>query len=120
MGTTPVCQSNMEWVDCVRCPTVCHEGQCIEAFDCKCKDPMGEVHEPGSSWKKDDCTTCSCFNNQIQCDPLLCGLLNCGEGFIEASVSGQCCPTGVPEVTTVPVTTTTPEPCENEDEEYGP
>ena len=45
----------------------------------------------------------------------MCGTVTCGEGLVEASVAGQCCPTCVPEVTTVtpkPQTTSTNPTCD--------
>lgn len=55
-----------------------------------CTLPSGEVHAHGSSWRRHECTSCTCDDGQVSCFGDKCPQVNnCLNPVIKR---GQCCP----------------------------
>lgn len=54
-----------------------------------CVDNNGKKHKRGHEWTPDNCTKCSCLNDQIMCTVIKCPELNCENPF---PVPDECCP----------------------------
>ncbi|XP_077870560.1 uncharacterized protein LOC100375992, partial [Saccoglossus kowalevskii] len=136
--TTPRCPVGMVYRQCVdACPLLCHanfetceytglcepgcqclegramdiNGNCISPLNCNCTYE-GELKKPGSSWMNGNCEECRCYDNSVQCDPIICEPLNCPSGFVEAQVGSKCCMECVHVSTTTPEVTPTSHVCQ--------
>lgn len=54
-----------------------------------CLDEKGQVKKHGEKWKENDCRTCECKRNQLECSMETCQLPKCSHPI---KIPGQCCP----------------------------
>ena len=82
---------------------------CILPGDCLCRDATGRFRRLGDSWYK-NCSTCYCFNNEIQCSAMICPTLpHCPQPqYKVVTPAGECCPKCLlSEITTSATTVST-------------
>ncbi|XP_053831515.1 extracellular matrix organizing protein FRAS1 [Vidua macroura] len=52
----------------------------------------GQIHSHGTQWASSGCVRCSCAHGKVTCSPRTCPALTCGQGELQDTAQGSCCP----------------------------
>lgn len=52
----------------------------------------GQIHSHGTQWASSGCVQCSCAHGKVTCSPRTCPALTCGQGELQDTAQGSCCP----------------------------
>ncbi|XP_042325028.1 extracellular matrix organizing protein FRAS1 [Sceloporus undulatus] len=65
--------------------------RCVSQTEGFCEHE-GRIHEHGTEWTGSGCTTCSCANGEVFCNPKPCPDIPCERSQVKSDSQEKCCP----------------------------
>ncbi|KAM6269950.1 LOW QUALITY PROTEIN: extracellular matrix organizing protein FRAS1 [Porphyrio hochstetteri] len=65
--------------------------KCVSGAEGFCQHE-GQIHSHGTQWTSSGCVQCSCTHGNVSCTPTACPALTCGQGELQYTPQGSCCP----------------------------